>query len=250
MPSRDIPPGYFNPRSPCGERRKQTGQNSAVCVFQSTLPVRGATVPQKTQDCARAISIHAPRAGSDSGQPDEDDTFSRFQSTLPVRGATAFDAASRYGAMSFQSTLPVRGATTAVCTMPLPWLISIHAPRAGSDHPLYQKTLIIMTNFNPRSPCGERRMPCPAALISPAFQSTLPVRGATPPDLSYHLMVDYFNPRSPCGERLFKLRQPFIILRFQSTLPVRGATCQKTSTLMIKKRFQSTLPVRGATPNC
>ena len=182
MPSRDIPPGYFNPRSPCGERRKQTGQNSAVCVFQSTLPVRGATVPQKTQDCARAISIHAPRAGSDSGQPDEDDTFSRFQSTLPVRGATAFDAASRYGAMSFQSTLPVRG--------------------------------------------------------------------ATPPDLSYHLMVDYFNPRSPCGERLFKLRQPFIILRFQSTLPVRGATCQKTSTLMIKKRFQSTLPVRGATPNC
>ena len=34
---------YFNPRSPCGERRNYSGTFNASKVFQSTLPVRGAT---------------------------------------------------------------------------------------------------------------------------------------------------------------------------------------------------------------
>ena len=34
-------------------------------VFQSTLPVRGATSFHTYADRARAISIHAPREGSD-----------------------------------------------------------------------------------------------------------------------------------------------------------------------------------------
>ena len=55
-----------------------------------------------------------------------------FQSTLPVRGATF----ANHGADEldkFQSTLPVRGATKTCgkpCGKPV---ISIHAPRAGSD---------------------------------------------------------------------------------------------------------------------
>ena len=56
-----------------------------------------------------------------------------------------------------------------------------------------------------------------------AFQSTLPVRGATSAD---------------------KMSVPTD--RFQSTLPVRGATyAQKL--LSMTDEFQSTLPVRGAT---
>ncbi len=56
--------------------------------------------------------------------------------------------------------------------------ISIHAPRAGSD--IDGEWLTTReTNFNPRSPCGERHYlkerPCDIW----AFQSTLPVRGAT-----------------------------------------------------------------------
>ena len=35
--------GYFNPRSPCGERRRCGITYAALTAFQSSLPVRGAT---------------------------------------------------------------------------------------------------------------------------------------------------------------------------------------------------------------
>ena len=35
--------GYFNPRSPCGERLMLMQSLSTTCAFQSTLPMRGAT---------------------------------------------------------------------------------------------------------------------------------------------------------------------------------------------------------------
>ena len=56
--------------------------------------------------------------------------------------------------------------------------ISIHAPRAGSDD-CTPRAALPSTNFNPRSPCGERpRLPFLPRTFR-AFQSTLPVRGAT-----------------------------------------------------------------------
>ena len=85
--------------------------------------------------------------------------------------------------------------------------ISIHAPRVGSDFgKLYHKQAGI--DFNPRSPCGERPFPDPGDDIFPSlFQSTLPVWGATsaPPDTDKPRR--YFNPRSPCGER----RRPWTV---------------------------------------
>ena len=56
---------YFNPRSPCGERRSFWGGIGTFFTFQSTLPVRGATPISCTIKAVRYISIHAPRAGSD-----------------------------------------------------------------------------------------------------------------------------------------------------------------------------------------
>ena len=57
-------------------------------------------------------------------------------------------------------------------------IISIHTPHAGSDH-----TVIVVQhcvyNFNPHSPCGERRNTLPSRTSTPKFQSTLPMRGAT-----------------------------------------------------------------------
>ncbi len=79
---------YFNPRSPCGERPSFQIIDSPLSTFQSTLPMRGATIlvrhissfpdfnPRspcgerlKHNVCitfAVVISIHAPHAGSDS----------------------------------------------------------------------------------------------------------------------------------------------------------------------------------------
>ena len=124
---------HFNPRSPCGERR----ECKKLCVIN------------------RIISIHAPRAGSDfllsctawpfsnfnprspcGERPTRGSrkrSAAKFQSTLPVRGATTHTIKLAHGA-KFQSTLPVRGATQARARL---WTLS--------------------KNFNPRSPCGERR---------------------------------------------------------------------------------------------
>ena len=56
---------HFNPRSPCGERL--TGRIDGLVdeIFQSTLPVWGATLPILCFIGKGMISIHAPRVGSD-----------------------------------------------------------------------------------------------------------------------------------------------------------------------------------------
>ena len=78
----------FNPHSPCGERLEaDMPEDTEADVFQSTLPLRGATHGdiQKIQHVL--ISIHTPLAGSD-GQFALFSRISVFQSTLPLRGAT------------------------------------------------------------------------------------------------------------------------------------------------------------------
>ena len=55
-----------------------------------------------------------------------------FQSTLPARGAT-ISQLSGTPSNEFQSTLPARGATRPVKIGFIISLISIHAPREGSD---------------------------------------------------------------------------------------------------------------------
>ena len=169
-----------------------------------------------------AISIHAPRTGSDK-------TFTRwgcfwrtFQSTLPARGATPVLSAGRSLAANFnprsphgerlsgrglarlaglfQSTLPARGAT---------FIVGFAVNRAE-----FQSTLPAR---------GATRLPRGCFCRHRLFQSTLPARGATRwASLSVGVSV------------------------FQSTLPARGATSM-LSRIANGERFQSTLPARGAT---
>ena len=78
------------------------------------------------------------------------------------------------------------------------------------------------------------------------FQSTLPVRGATPSQASIEAehYISIHAPREGSDRRFITSRARGTV--FQSTLPVRGATPfhsgDNTASL-----FQSTLPVRGAT---
>ena len=61
------PRGYFNPRSPHGERPKLVLNTILMKSFQSTLPARGATLLLALLSDGFCISIHAPRTGSDRG---------------------------------------------------------------------------------------------------------------------------------------------------------------------------------------
>ena len=56
---------HFNPRSPCGERPRWALLRVSLRIFQSTLPVWGATHTKCLPGFCKAISIHAPRVGSD-----------------------------------------------------------------------------------------------------------------------------------------------------------------------------------------
>ena len=122
----------FNPRSPCGERPIALWQIPDNPLFQSTLPVWGATSPYHSHDVP-----------------------SKFQSTLPVWGVTQVKSMTTM-CITFQSTLPVWGATYLLIEVDgVTMLISIHAPRVGSD---LSKSVMGFSSlhFNPRSPCGER----------------------------------------------------------------------------------------------
>ena len=86
-----------------------------------------------------------------------------------------------------------------------------------------------------------------AALVSPKFQSTHPVWGATRPVPYVVQGVHHFNPRTPCGVRLTRWLQVRCTQIFQSTHPVWGATRSASFKDAVRSLFQSTHPVWGAT---
>ena len=147
---------YFNPRSPHGERRGSVERSLPVII----------------------ISIHAPRMGSDKKQFQMNYDLAKFQSTLPACGATTDE--ERFDMIRlFQSTLPAWGATIRNESFRVRSVISIHAPRMGSDKS-GGISVSMNLHFNPRSPHGERLRQNVVIYIQQRFQSTLPAWGATP----------------------------------------------------------------------
>ena len=126
----------------------------------------------------------------------------------------------------FQSTRPLRGATRLSPSRRRSQSISIHAPLAGRDG--FRGCVGHRdTDFNPRAPCGARRV--------------LP---------SSCTLQCHFNPRAPCGARLWTFSSADRPLGFQSTRPLRGATPRRCRPPTPAAGFQSTRPLRGATESC
>ena len=101
---------YFNPRSPDGERRGVAP--GGAHMFR--------------------ISIHAPRMGSDRPRRCRWEHPGYFNPRSPDGERQVFDRADLIQSL-FQSTLPGWGATQDTSTSTDWTLISIHAPRMGSD---------------------------------------------------------------------------------------------------------------------
>ena len=113
--------------------------------FQSTPPMQGATQEWVNVGMAlKHVSIHAPYAGSDGGFPPVAPTGFWFQSTPPMQGATQTAViSSRFS--QFQSTPPMQGATRIPVIYHCIFLVSIHAPYAGSDSNFSQKFFLIFS---------------------------------------------------------------------------------------------------------
>ena len=122
----------FNPRAPCGARHDVMCRDSLYTAFQSTRPVRGATICLNRGFYADFISIHAPRAGRDQYSTLRKPLFSSFQSTRPVRGATVWLLPLLHAApISIHAPRAGRDVLCQACSGSRQ--ISIHAPRAGRD---------------------------------------------------------------------------------------------------------------------
>ncbi len=154
---RDEPPhpGDFNPRSPCGERQAMTETAQQPNTFQSTLPMRGATVSLSLVNIFRLfqstlpmrgatpreleqkgfidISIHAPHAGSDAGSKHRKHLHADFNPRSPC-GERLLVSHRRSSSSNFNPRSPC------------------------GERPYFFHFSFKIFDFNPRSPCGERRV--------------------------------------------------------------------------------------------
>ena len=147
-------PKDFNPRSPRGERLFLVPGISGSLAISIHAPREGSDAIACGEPILAQISIHAPREGSD-------------------RGVSILSPIS----LIFQSTLPARGATYGHTAGPAGDPISIHAPREGSDHnrpPIAPGDQISIHAPREGSDSGSR-----FSSSDTRFQSTLPARGAT-----------------------------------------------------------------------
>ena len=203
------------------------------------------TVREVLSEREPMISIHAPRTGSDAWRKQVSPGTPDFNPRSP-HGERHHPSFVSIVADPFQSTLPARGATRKAATTTDPDLISIHAPRTGSDADAPESgehcQLISIhaprtgsdafpcpasraySNFNPRSPHGERRRTSRRCSSSSAFQSTLPARGATRMRHATprRAAISIHAPRTGSDSVPEHRRRTGRL--FQSTLPARGAT--------------------------
>ena len=196
---------------------------SSPRIFQSTRPIRGATHHGQRLGREVPISIHAPHTGRD-WRSSGDRLMTKISIHAPHTGRDVAVQESRYGVLLFQSTRPIRGATWGmVCRSGMvsyfnpraPYgarqhgflaaqvfkPISIHAPHTGRDRrcdgDCFMVTIISIHAPHTGRDHGLQRQ----LLRQEGFQSTRPIRGATPFLYTLPLPRLYFNPRAPYGAR-------------------------------------------------
>ena len=244
-----------------------------ACIFQSTLPARGATSRWK---CRRLSAT--------------------FQSTLPARGATVeavnatFNGRADFNPRSPHGERLLHPASVKVVRYFNPR--SPHGerlphfreseeenayfnPRSPHGERPCQRACATnaRTNFNPRSPHGERQYQRKAMRTANKISIHAPRTGSdkggqrnrvhrrgisihaprTGSDIlgaEFQICCCYFNPRSPHGERprLNNMPSPFLT-DFNPRSP-HGERLPPMQMCGISRIFQSTLPARGATSAC
>ena len=126
------------------------------CPFQSTLPARGATGNSRAARGRQAISIHAPRTGSDITASASPGRWSYFNPRSPHGERHVLHADGRSYLRDFNPRSPHGERPRRPRRFSPPSRISIHAPRTGSDA-MAAGPCESLRNFNPRSPHGERQ---------------------------------------------------------------------------------------------
>ena len=260
-----VSASYFNPRSPHGERHSSAPANTSPPGISIHAPRTGSDYTALLPPSSQWISIHAPRTGSDVCDSVLNSVDSLFQSTLPARGATFGILRCVADLKSFQSTLPARGATAGAgifqparifqSTLPArgaTWyniivrgwcVISIHAPRTGSDDVdgAVDVVHLAISIHAPRTGSDLRRNFLHRLVQRISIHA--PRTGSDPSPsgrLSRRMSISIHAPRT--GSDLVACYTDIERELFQSTLPARGATYQRPSSLRTSGYFNPRSP--------
>ena len=190
---------YFNPRAPCGARLLSFSAWSMFLKFQSTRPLRGATVLDARQRSRLVISIHAPLAGRD-GRYLFHPQCHCISIHAPLAGRDPRQKASSLWGRYFNPRAPCGARRDGLM---MDWEYRVFQ----STRPLRGATAVSTVRI-------QRQI----------FQSTRPLRGATGRSHGCLWRHSDFNPRAPCGARPHGSSSPSDFIIFQSTRPLRGAT--------------------------
>ena len=260
-----MPKLNFNPRTPCGVRRLSPHQPFSPFAFQSTHPLRGATVRFVNDYWRVLISIHAPLAGCDLRFESMADMPPNFNPRTPcgVRptlfatptlhmnfnprtpcGVRQGSETQRLCSKQFQSTHPLRGATIPGVSERTYTDISIHAPLAGCDLPRGHRRPR-QKDFNPRTPCGVRPLDAYTCRCSMCISIHAPLAGCD----NYRLQdvlcgdISIHAPLAGCDAK--NAADEIVVTLFQSTHPLRGAT---TRHLLVS--FQNYISIHAPLAGC
>ena len=144
--------------------------------FQSTHPMRGATLMSALTETSRTFQSTHPMRGATVSVSCVPFHHLHFNPRTPC-GVRLVASVLVIAPLLFQSTHPMRGATKASSLLFLPCTFQSTHPMRGATR-LKERTEDGKNYFNPRTPCGVRP------------GNGLRIRWL------YH-----FNPRTPCGVR-------------------------------------------------
>ena len=218
-----------------------------LLLFQSTRPIRSATVYVQTMESTPSISIHAPHTERDCANLIEIINTRAFQSTRPIRSATILCCLFRIFLSIFQSTRPIRSATLLfLLLVALQFPFQSTRPIRSATRRRYQPTvgggISIHAPHTERDGCNPycNTICNPISIHAPHTERDSPPAGVRPRynNISIH---------APHTERdRHTAHNNKRDTKFQSTRPIRSATFW-TGMDNNRLSFQSTRPIRSAT---
>ena len=186
---------YFNPRTPCGVRHNAWTALATALGFQSTHPLRGATL-----------------------LPIEWQTFrTRFQSTHPLRGATSANPCEKEQIPGISIHAPLAGCDVPAGCCATVAVISIHAPLAGCDR--NDQTGDHRRAISIHAPLAGCDTMCTGVIWSCGISIHAPLAGCDRRIGFCAGQGNYFNPRTPCGVRLPQQRASSSARHFNPRTP-------------------------------
>ena len=232
--------------------------------FLSTLPARGATYPSRLHPPEAPISIHAPREGSDALPETCTLSWAYFYPRSP-RGERPKNANILLLLQNFYPRSPRGERPAAAADGGDHLIISIHAPREGSDltagvcdggqvpflstlpargatdvgHRLTAHDTLFLSTLPAR---GATQATSDASTSASPFLSTLPARGATLQRRKISEDAQHFYPRSPRGERRKQAPAGHPVRDISIHAPREGSDLWQTGLQTNRKNFYPRSP--------